>query len=122
MSNKPVRLQRSRRKGSHLVSPNGLPIVNVSRPSKYGNPYETAYAFRHWLAGDCPDFMGYPEQRAIILRDIEELRGKNLACWCKLCSKHSTGKPPGVSCTKCAPCHSDILLTISNARKQEVIR
>lgn len=36
--NHPVRLQLSRAKGSRLVSPNGLPVVSVARPGKWGNP------------------------------------------------------------------------------------
>jgi len=35
----PVRLQRSRKKGARLVSPNGLPVVYVGRGSKWGNPH-----------------------------------------------------------------------------------
>lgn len=35
----PVRIQRSRAKGSRLVSPNGLPVVCVSRPGRWGNPF-----------------------------------------------------------------------------------
>jgi hypothetical protein len=37
---KPVRIQRSRAKGSRLTSPNGLPVVCVSRGTKWGNPYK----------------------------------------------------------------------------------
>lgn len=43
-----------------------------------------------------------------------ELRGKNLACWCRLCPTHTAGKPLGAECPDCAPCHSDILLRIAN--------
>lgn len=34
----PIRLQRSRQ--YKQVSPNGLPIVYVGRPGKYGNPFK----------------------------------------------------------------------------------
>lgn len=44
------------------------------------------------------------------------LRGKNLACWCKLCPKHQKGKPFDVACADCAPCHVDILGSIVNRR------
>ncbi len=37
---KPVRLQRKRKKGFRLKSPNGLPIVYVGRPTPWGNPFE----------------------------------------------------------------------------------
>jgi len=33
-----------------------------------------------------------------MLRDIEQLRGKNLACWCRLDQ----------------PCHADVLLDLAN--------
>lgn len=40
---KPVRLQLSRRKGFDLqalsMATNGLPAVNVARPTKWGNPF-----------------------------------------------------------------------------------
>lgn len=88
----PVRIQRSRQHKQE--SPNGLPIVYVGRPSKWGNPYPKA---------------GYGEENAIGLYeiyvekeldngtlDIEELRGKNLSCWCRLDRN----------------CHADVLLKI----------
>ena len=43
------------------------------------------------------------------------LRGKDLACWCHLCDAHKDGKPLGVECADCAPCHVDVLLEIANA-------
>jgi hypothetical protein len=47
---------------------------------------------------------------------LEELRGKNLACWCRLCARHAeTGLPAGTDCPDCAPCHADVLLAIANA-------
>ena len=36
---------------------------------------------------------------------VQELRGKNLACWCPLVDKD--GNP--------VPCHADVLLEIANA-------
>ena len=38
---KPVRIQSKRTKGFNLqdASPNGLPVVYVGRPTKWGNPY-----------------------------------------------------------------------------------
>ena len=56
----PIRIQRSRLKKQ--VSPNGLPIVYVGRPSKYANPYklgtqlnltreECLNLFKKYLAG-----------------------------------------------------------------------
>jgi uncharacterized protein DUF4326 len=95
MSNSPQRLQRSRQ--HKLGSPNGLPIVYVGRPTKWGNPYrigvdgnreQVLQKYREYL-------MANPG----IFEDARnELRGKNLACWCK----------PGEDC------HADILLEIAN--------
>ncbi|API58308.1 hypothetical protein BSL82_02450 [Tardibacter chloracetimidivorans] len=49
------------------------------------------------------------------IEDIQaELRGRNLACWCKLCEAHQDGLPLGVQCDQCAPCHADVLLEIAN--------
>lgn len=96
----PVRIQRKRTKGFNLqaASPNGLPVVYVGRPTKYGNPYiaETPEQRKH-----CVElFEEYV--RAMIARgyraDYEPLRGKNLACFCPLD----------------APCHADVLLRIAN--------
>jgi len=120
MSN-PVRLQLSRRKGFSLqalsMETNGLPAVNVARPSAYGNPFvvgqdaprcyerfhrgmvtdaKTAVAlFRrtliYELSRDTP-----AAERAVDL--AAGLHGRNLACWCK----------PG------DPCHADVLLDLAN--------
>ncbi len=46
---------------------------------------------------------------------LNELKGKDLCCWCKLCPAHADGKPLGVECPDCAPCHADVLLEVSNA-------
>ena len=112
----PVRLQRSRRKGARLVSPNGLPVVYVGRPTKWGNPFTVEGArkaghhgslhhlrgfcvirFRDWLKGEDSPMGIY--QLTWILAHLGELRGKNLACWCPLDE----------------PCHADVLLEMANA-------
>lgn len=97
---RPVRLQRSRKKGFKLVSPNGLPIKYCGRPTKYGNEY---------IIGDvgCSDppkpmtakmavqlFREYQLPEMIEDGSIEELRGHNLSCFCKLSE----------------PCHVDVIL------------
>jgi hypothetical protein len=64
--------------------------VSVTRPGKWGNPYtveeygreQAIRLYREWLAG----------------KDLSELRGKNLACYCKLDE----------------PCHADVLLELAN--------
>lgn len=39
----------------------------------------------------------------------EQLEGKNLACYCRLCEVHKDGRPLGVACPDCDPCHVDVL-------------
>jgi hypothetical protein len=84
----PKRIQISHEKGfdlqAHSLSINGLPVVKISRPTKWGNPWrvgritvdEAVEKYRLWLAGDVRCFWqaGPPP--------VKELRGKNLACWC----------------------------------------
>jgi hypothetical protein len=110
---KPVRVQLRRTKGWRMP-PN---TVKVTRGPgmKFGNPYTIAgyraagfeapdvvmayhvvQAFSDWLAGRRED--APPEQRAVILNNLAELRGKNLACWC---APHRH-------------CHADVLLELAN--------
>ena len=129
----PERIQLRRTKGWRLPAN----TVVVARPSKWGNPFtiaraqEAGYArtgnvrgfvvecLREWLTpGPSSDrwWMG-PEsdaKKAAMRRNLTELRGKNLACWCRLCPAHATGKPLGVTCDACAPCHADVLLELAN--------
>ena len=92
---KPVRVQLSRKAGWRLP-PN---TVSVARPSKWGNPFTVAeYGrslavanFRNRLIG--MDLIG--------ALDLSELRGKNLACWCR---PHDE-------------CHADILLEMANRQQ-----
>jgi hypothetical protein len=44
----------------------------------------------------------------------ENLAGRNLMCWCRLCDVHAAGKRLGVVCSDCAPCHADWLLNVVN--------
>lgn len=103
---RPVRLQRSRKKGAKLVSPNGLPVVCVTRPGPWGNPFkvgdvvgETSIdtkkdavdAFRVWLEVN-------PIGQSIAIAAKCFLRGKNLACYCVN-----------------GPCHADVLIELANA-------
>jgi hypothetical protein len=92
----PVRVQLSRAKGWKMP-PN---TVSVARPSKWGNPFR--------VGKDCNVFQAVDHFRAHLLADelpitVEEvrreLRGKNLACWCKS-----------------SPCHADVLLSIANPK------
>ncbi len=111
---KPVRLQLSRRAGfdlqAHSLAVNGLPAVNCARPGPLGNPFivgkhgDAAYCvdlYKAMLAGLLRIDVGIDVQkrmRLYVAENAEELRGKNLACWCK----------PG------APCHADVLLDVVN--------
>jgi hypothetical protein len=45
---------------------------------------------------------------------IDDLRGKDLACWCGLCPAHADGKPFGTECEDCSPCHADVLGELAN--------
>lgn len=93
---KPHRVQLSRKKGWRMPPD----TLSVARPGKWGNPYvfseaeggrsRAVAAYRDLLfAFDDP--VGWPEH-------IGELRGKNLACWCRLDQ----------------PCHADVLLELAN--------
>jgi len=90
----PRRIQLSRKKNWRLP-PN---TVVVSRPSKWGNPFKVSktcpaknavHLYEQWIR-----FEGY----AVALGAKVALRGKNLACWCKLNE----------------PCHADVLLRLAN--------
>lgn len=113
----PVRLQRSRAKGSRLTSPNGLPVVCVTRPGIFGNPFSAQAAkdlgyvgsdvelkrmavseFRAWVTRSDGDWRGHTAQLRLLLARLPDLRGKNLACWCG---------PDD-------PCHADVLLELAN--------
>jgi hypothetical protein len=127
MKAQPVRIRRRREKGQRLTSPNGLPVIYVGRPTKWGNPYRIIHRDGPLIVDDTPaiynyevsKLLGVPEplswrdaQRGIVglfrkkyrNRSFEELRGKNLACWCSL--SDSTGKP--------FPCHADVILELAN--------
>lgn len=108
----PRRIQRKRAKGWR--KPDNTVIVD--RTSRWGNPFKiesarevgysnpeqmTVKAFKDWLNGDdwaCGCLDSYEGERAYILANIEQLRGKNLACPCPLDQ----------------PCHADVLLEIAN--------
>ncbi|RVI02590.1 DUF4326 domain-containing protein [Sinorhizobium meliloti] len=113
---KPARLQLSRRKGfdlqAHSESINGLEVVHVGRPGPWGNPFvvgkhgDAAYCvdlYKALLAGLLrvgadPDTKALERTRRFVAENVDELRGKNLACWCR----------PG------APCHADVLIAVAN--------
>ena len=109
--NAPVRLQRSRAKGARLIAPNGLPVVCVSRPSQWGNPFSSALGTAKRAQKPALRAQSVLRFRRALLDDDgslpftmaqvrAELRGKNLACWCPLDQ----------------PCHADVLLELANGR------
>ena len=98
------RIQRKRTKGWRMP-PN---TVYVGRPTKWGNPFildeqnkgkareEILKNYESWLVselGDDPHF-------------LDELKGKDLACWCSLDE----------------PCHADILLKVLGEMDKESLR
>ena len=91
---KPVRIQRKRTKGWKMP-PN---TVSVTRPGKWGNAHVVRPGITAQEAVDL--YRRDVTMRAgTIGRIRDELRGKNLACFCKLDQ----------------PCHADVLLEIANA-------
>jgi hypothetical protein len=135
----PVRLQLSRRKGfdlqAHSRAVNDLPAINVARPTAHGNRYvigrvithvddretfveDAAHAkrlFAEWLEWQMQHFK---TMRAGLKH---ELGNRNLACWCDLCPAHAKGKPAGIICSACPPCHVDVyfevLLDLANGER-----
>jgi len=91
--------------------------VYVGRPSKYGNPYKVGDIVKNHFgkefkiesvegAINCYKNLfltsvnpGFVFGQALLLHADLELRGKNLACWCK----------EGESC------HADVLLELANS-------
>jgi len=89
----PRRIQRKRTRGWR--KPPGA--ANVTRPGKWGNPYPV---LKH-ASYDLDVYRKYLVKEVAAGRlDLEEIRGKDLMCWCK----------PGT------PCHGDILLELANKR------
>jgi hypothetical protein len=80
--------------------------VKVCRPSKYGNPHRVGFCpacgVEHTQEEAVAEFRAMLEL-AEIPADLSELRGKNLACWCRAGT----------------PCHADVLLEWANAVKTE---
>lgn len=88
----PVRVQLRRSKGWKLP-PNS---VKVARPGKWGNPFPVGQYERQEAIQMFESYLD--EQVASGRLNLTELRGKNLACWCRLDE----------------PCHADVLLRKAN--------
>lgn len=82
--------------------------VYVGRPTIWGNPWGEVDTFREMLSGSRPISeidSRLREWRLRILNRIPELRGKQLACWCRLCK----------------PCHADVLAELANKIVTETV-
>jgi hypothetical protein len=95
----PDRIQLKRKKGWRM------PPNTVSVTGKWGNPYDVAKygheqaaeKYREGILGrDLLTKRG--KELARVGKDLSDLRGKNLACWCRLDQ----------------PCHADVLLELAN--------
>ena len=112
---KAVRLQRSRKKGAHLVSPNGLPIICVSRPGPYGNLWRVG---RQPACGcrsaDCPHqsifICSTPKEAVEMFRWWAENRLKNIPHWLDSIRNCNVAD----WCDLDQPCHGDVLLKLAN--------
>lgn len=106
----PVRVQRKRTKGWRMPAN----TVNVTRPGRWGNPWKegsTGWTILPggWINREPHEPLTVEQAVESFRNDIEyqlsqdseflsDLRGKDLACWCK----------PG------DPCHADVLLELAN--------
>lgn len=127
----PLRIWRQRSKGWRIPKN----TVCVTRPGIYSNPYFPGSGYsRGFFDGDMkPAQLDVRDPRVQVkwFRErmhqmacdepgrlkgnfIDPLKGMNLACWCRLCQAHADGKPLGVHCDNCAPCHADVLLEFVN--------
>lgn len=83
----PRRIQLKRTKGWKMPEN----TVKVDRATKWGNPWTAENS------GSVPPVLRFACETAP-LWDVTELRGKSLACWCRLDAK----------------CHADVLLELAN--------
>lgn len=105
---RPIRVQLSRRKGWRMP-PN---TVRVARPSKWGNPFVPGkpIPFGPLKGRVVKDkrhaFVLYrsfaPIVNSLVIAARAELRGKNLACWCRQDNPYEDA------------CHAAVLLEIAN--------
>jgi len=108
----PIRVQRKRTKGWKMP-PN---TVSVTRPGKWGNPFKVGETFYNPNKGEFGLITPASIEQCLrlykkyvsncmnnqdswMVKDIKELEGKNLVCFCSLDK----------------PCHADILLKIANS-------
>jgi hypothetical protein len=87
----------------------------VDRTTKWGNPWiadeiGTVVAVQYYI-----DWILHPDRAELRAKAREELRGKNLACWCALPRKEpcADGTPPN------DVCHGKALLLVANTENDE---
>jgi len=126
----PIRIQRKRTKGWEMPDN----TVYVGRPGEFGNPFIVG-SWMKIGAGQGKDIMGwlraieakytnntytlvidnkmavemfaeYMKRYPIHKNRLLKLRGKNLACWCKIGD----------------PCHADVLLELANNPQQTSLK
>ncbi len=109
MSRHPLRIQRKRSPG--WKKPDGS--VCITRPGKFGNPFDNSAAFEAWLVrGEIRlvslnrEWIPWTEmtkerlrlKREMILSRLPELQGRQLLCFCGI--EHD--------------CHGDVLARLAN--------
>ena len=106
----PRRIQLSRKAGWKMP-PN---TVVVSRPTKWGNPFTLKNNPRAIAVTRYDTLVsGNSASDFPCVADIQrELRGKNLACWCKVIDESGNY----------VPCHADILLALANGMSHDEVR
>lgn len=124
----PLRIQLRRTKGWRMPAN----TIIVSRPTVWGNmvrigqplaeidPADGSMTKRKATAREVVQLYRAALAYALAINPVSvrdrlaPLHGRNLACWCRLCPVHAAGKPLGVRCPDCAPCHADVLLEVAN--------
>lgn len=105
----PLRLQRRRISPAYVTADgrcaekgeddrywlDGMPVVYVGRPTRWGNPFDTAAEYREWLHRITS---GYDRRREWVMINAPALAGCHLACWCGPAHE----------------CHADVLLELAN--------
>lgn len=102
----PRRIQRKRTKGWRMPES----AVYVGRPTIWGNPHRVEIigaelAVKMFRRDIEAGIAGWPGIRKPLTVEMirEQLRGKDLACWCALDQ----------------PCHADVLLELANTTQTE---
>lgn len=80
----------------------------IGRGSKWGNPFTHKQGTKaKWVVGSVDEaiqkYVEWLGEQEELLKDIHELRGKVLGCWCKINGDE--------------PCHGDVLAELANSIK-----